>query len=68
MSRFAMGGDSTIRIVQHDTSVETRVMGFDHTPYSATHAGVPDAVVDAIRTGFGLTQPEFDARLIDWSE
>jgi hypothetical protein len=59
---------STVKIVQHDTSVETRVMAFDHNPYSVNPNGAPDEIADAVRAGFGLNIPEFDARQTEWSE
>ena len=57
----------TIKIVQHDTSVETRVMAYDHDPYSANTTGVPEEVVAAVKQGFAKNIPEFDCRLTEWS-
>lgn len=57
-----------IKIIQHTTSVETRVMAVDHDPYSANMMNVPDEVVDAQKTGLGLWLPDFDARAIEWRD
>ena len=57
-----------IRIIQHDTSVETRILGCDHQPYSYTALNVPDEIRDAVRGGFCLNLPEFDCRLVEWRE
>jgi hypothetical protein len=57
-----------IKIVQHYTSVETRVMAVDHSPYSASTLNIPDEIVDAQKTGLGLHLPEFDARAIEWED
>jgi hypothetical protein len=58
---------SVIRIIQHETSVETRILAFDHQPYSSNTAGVPDDVVDAVKQGFAKNVPEFDCRQTEWN-
>jgi hypothetical protein len=58
---------STVKITQHETSVETRTMGYDHNPYAVNATGIPPEVAQAQREGLGLYLPEFDARQIDWS-
>lgn len=55
-----------IKIVQHETSVETRVMGFDHQPYSTNPCGAPAAIEQAVRTGFGFNVTDFDLRNTEW--
>lgn len=57
----------TIKIVQHDTSVETRVMAYDHAPYSCNTTGVPGDVVAAVKQGFAKNIPEFDCRQTEWN-
>jgi hypothetical protein len=57
---------TVIKIIQHDTSVETRVMAVDHQPYSGSALGVPNEVADAQRAGLGLHVPDFDARTMEW--
>ena len=56
----------TIKIIQHDTSVETQVLAFDHNPYSFNVMGIPEDVVTAVKQGFAKNIPEFDARLTEW--
>ena len=51
-----------IKIVQHETSVETRVMAADHDPYSASALNVPDEMADAQRAGFALHLQDIDTR------
>jgi len=55
-----------IKIVEHDTSVETKVMGLDHLPYSCNFTGVPDAISLAVLGGFAFNIPEFDCRATEW--
>ena len=57
----------TIKIVQHDTSVETRVMAYDHDPYSFNVTGVPEEVVAAVKQGFAKNIPEFDCQQTEWN-
>ena len=57
-----------IKIIQHNTSVETRVLAFDHDPYSANTMNVPNDIVDAQKSGLGLWLPDFDARTIEWRD
>lgn len=57
-----------VRIIEHRDTGETRVMGYDHPPYSHNPCGAPDAVVLAVRGGFGLTVPEFDMRTFEWQD
>jgi hypothetical protein len=57
-----------MKIIQHHTSVETRVLAFDHEPYSANTQNIPDEVVDAQKMGLGLWIPDFDARVIEWRD
>lgn len=56
-----------VRIIQHETSVETRILAFDHNPYSANSTGIPPEIAEAQRAGLGFHLPEFDARQVDWS-
>lgn len=55
-----------MKIIQHDTSVETRVLAFDHDPYSSNAMGVPAEIAEAQRGGLGLCLPDFDARTTEW--
>jgi hypothetical protein len=57
-----------IKIVPHtaDVSADTKVMGDDHEPYSASTLGVPADIMAAVREGFGLILPEFDHRQTEW--
>ena len=57
-----------IKIIQHTTSVETRILAFDHDPYSANTMNVPDEIVDAQKTGLGLGIPDFDSRVMEWRD
>ena len=57
-----------IKIVQHETSVETRILAFDHDPYSTSALNVPDEMADAQRAGFALHLQDIDARDIEWRE
>ena len=57
-----------MKVIQHETSVETRILAFDHDPYSGTALGVPNEVADAQRAGFGLHVPDFDARVMEWRD
>ena len=57
-----------IRIIQHETSVETRILGVDHQPYSYTALNVPPEVAEAARGGLGLNLSDFDCRIIEWRE
>lgn len=59
---------SNIKIVQHETSVETRVMGYDHSPFSSNGCGAPDDVTDAVFAGFGLNVFDFDLRDTEWED
>lgn len=68
MSRFAEGGFSPVKIIQHHTSVETRVMGYDYYPYSVNSIGVPKEIADAVRTGFCFNVPEVDCRQTEWTD
>jgi hypothetical protein len=62
------GGTVNIKIIQHETSVETRVMGYDHMPYSVNPNGAPAAIEHAVRTGFAFNITDFDLRTTEWSE
>lgn len=57
-----------IKIVEHETSVETKVMAFDHDPYSTNTTGVPAEIADAARAGFALYLSDIDCRAIEWRE
>lgn len=45
----------------------SHIHGFDRAQYAFNAAGVPDAVVDAVHTGFGIILSDFDCRQIEWS-
>lgn len=55
-----------IKIVEHNESGETRVMGFDHLPFSFNRCSAPEEVADAVKQGFGLNVPDLDVRDVDW--
>ena len=57
-----------IKIIEHESAVETRVMAFDHSTYSANPCGAPDDMADAARTGFGFFLPDFDVRTFEWRD
>lgn len=57
-----------IKIVQHETSVETRVMGIDAQPYSSNACGAPDDIADAVYAGFGRNVTDFDLRMTEWRD
>jgi hypothetical protein len=63
-----MEGEPVIKIIQHETSVETRVMGFDHMPRSFNPCGAPDDIADAVRAGFGRNVTDFDLRDTEWRD
>jgi hypothetical protein len=44
----------------------SRLYGYDREQYAFNAAGVPQAVVDAVHTGFGIILSDFDCRQIDW--
>lgn len=55
-----------IKKIQHEVSVETLVMAYDHQPYSSNTAGIPVEVADAVRTGFGFNIFDLDCRQMEW--
>lgn len=56
-----------MRIVYHrDSSVETRVLAYDHFPYAYQTMYTPPDVVRAVRQGFGLNIDDFDHRQTEW--
>lgn len=55
-----------IKIVEHEVSGETKVMGFDHQPYSSNSCGAPKEVADAVFAGFAFNVTDFDLRNIEW--
>jgi hypothetical protein len=57
----------TVKIIQHETSVETRIMAYDHAPYSRNMTGVPEDIVVAVKQGFAKNIPEFDCRQTEWN-
>ena len=57
-----------IKIIEHESAVETRVMGFDKQPYSGNACGAPDDMADAARSGFGFFLPDFDVRTFEWRD
>lgn len=46
----------------------SRIFGHDRPQYAFNAQGVPDAVADAVHTGFGIILSDFDCRQISWSE
>lgn len=59
---------SNIKIVQHFTSVETRVMGYDHQPFSSNGYGAPQDMTDAVFAGFAMNIFDFDLRDTEWED
>ena len=57
-----------IKIIEHDTTGETRVMGIDCQPYSGMACGAPEPVADAVRAGLGLNVTDFDLRTFEWRD
>lgn len=45
-----------------------RVSGINQNPCAKSDAGVPSAVVDAVRSGFGLNLPEFSCQETFWDD
>jgi len=59
---------AVIKIIEHDCTGETRVMGIDCQPYSGNSCGAPEPVADAVRAGFGLNVTDFDLRTFEWHD
>ena len=57
-----------IKIIEHRETGETKVLAFDHQPYSANRVGVPPTVFDAALQGLGQNVLEFDCRVFEWSD
>ena len=57
-----------IKIIEHFVSGETKIMGYDHPPYSHNGCGAPDEIVNAVQTGFGFNVTDIDCRQIEWRD
>lgn len=57
-----------ITIIEHRETGETKVMGYDHEPFSMNRTGVPPIVFDAALQGLGENIPEFDCRCCEWKD
>lgn len=57
-----------IKIVEHDISGETKIMGFDHMPYSSNSCGAPEEIAQAVFAGFAINVPDFDLRTTEWRD
>lgn len=55
-----------LMVLPSEAAPGSRIHGFDRMQYAFNAAGVPDDVVDAVHTGFGMILGDFDARQIDW--
>lgn len=55
-----------IRIIEHNDTGETRVLGEDHLPFSFNRGTAPEEVAEAVKQGFGLNVPDLDVRDVDW--
>jgi hypothetical protein len=61
-----MGVTEMIKIIEHEHSVQTVVLGFDHQPYSSNVSRLPEAVANASFAGFSNFPFDLDVREIDW--
>ena len=57
-----------ITVIEHRDTGETKVMGFDHEPFSVNRTGVPPTIFDAALQGLGENIPEFDCRVFEWQD
>lgn len=57
-----------IKVVEHDVSGETKVMGFDHQPYSSNPCGAPEEIANAVFAGLAMNVPDFDLRNTEWRD